>query len=420
MLSDCCEGTEKQFLEDIIAKHETPLFMYQSDAIVNNIVSLKNAFHSLVDVFYSFKANPNISICALMLRNGVHAEVCSYFELLMAKNVGFLPENIIFVGPGKSYKELEKAVEIGIFCIVIENVEELAILQSICKKLSKKARVAIRINPPFCVKEAPLKMGGVPTQFGITLEEIFSKTKAFQLDGISVIGLHVYNGTRILNAKSIAENCKKIFELVDDFTNKMGIELEFLDLGGGFGIPYFEGEKELEINSLKDEMGIELLKFKKKYPKSRLVVESGRYLVGNAGSFFSKVLYLKESFGKKFAITDGGMNCQLAATGIGSFLRRNFPISVLNRSTKYSEHYTVTGPLCTPSDIIGQDVLLPALSVGDIIQVGMSGAYGPSASPGLFLSHGFPEEVMIHEGKDFVIRKNDSYENVFGNHINIF
>lgn len=419
MFVDSC-ATEKQLLEATIAKHETPLFMYQSDAIVNNIQSLKNAFHSLVDVFYSFKANPNISICSLMLKNGVHAEVCSFYELQLANNIGFFPENIIFVGPGKSYKELEKAVELGIFCIVIENVEELTILQSICQKLNKKARVAIRINPPFSVKEAPLKMGGASTQFGITTEDIYSNINAFQLDEITVIGLHVYNGTRILNAQSIVDNCKKILELGDTLTKKMGIELEFLDFGGGFGIPYFEGEKELEIDIIKDEMKNELLKFKQRYPKVRLVAESGRYLVGNTGSFFSKVLYLKESFGKKFAITDGGMNCQMAATGIGSFLRRNFPISVLNRSLESCELYTVTGPLCTPSDIIGQDVLLPTLSVGDIIQVGMSGAYGPSASPGLFLSHGFPEEVMLHEGKDFVIRKKDSYENVFGNHINIF
>lgn len=389
MLSDCCERTEKQFLEDIIANHETPLFMYHSDAILNNIQSLKNVFHPFVDIFYSFKANPNISICAFMLRNGIHAEICSYFELLLALNVGFLPENIIFVGPGKSYKELEKAVEIGIFCIVIENIEELAILQSICQKLGKKARVAIRINPPFGVKEAPLKMGGVPTQFGITLEDIFLKIKSFQLPGISIIGLHIYNGTRILDAKSILENCKKIFELVDDFTKKMAIDLEFLDLGGGFGIPYFQGEKELEIDTIKDEMAIELVKFKEKHPKSRLIVESGRYLVGNAGSFLSRVLYLKESFGKKFAITDGGMNCQSAAAGIGSFLRRNFPISSFSRSMGDPEVYTVTGPLCTPNDIIGQDVLLPPLSVGDIIQIEMSGAYGPSASPGLFFKPRF-------------------------------
>lgn len=420
MLSNFHLQLNDGLLENIIQNHETPFFLYDSESIVRNISLLKRAFHGQADIFYSFKANPNISICALMLNNQVNAEVSSLPELLLAEKLGFLPDNIIFVGPGKSRIELEKAVELGIFAIVIENIGELDILESICKRLHKTVRVALRINPSFHIKDAPLKMGGVPTQFGMSLDEVLSHRNCFQKEGISIVGIHVYNGTRILNANSIADNCRNIFELVSNLIKEIPIDLKMLDLGGGFGVPYFAGENELDINALHDQMSLELSRFKTRFPETRLIVESGRYLVGNAGLLFSKVLYLKESNGKKFAITNGGMNCHMAATGIGSFLRRNFPISLIRRSTDPHEHYTLTGPLCTPNDLIGQDVALPKLMADDIILVGMSGAYGPSASPGLFLSHGFPKEVMIHCGKDYVIREKDDFENIFRNHINIF
>jgi len=368
--------TSPNVVKDIVENHETPFFLYDSEEIRKSVSELRGALHHQVDVFYSFKANPNISICALMLREGVHAEVSSWCELKLADQIGFKGVNIIFVGPGKTERELELAVRLGVFAIVVENSREIELISSVCEKLNKRARVALRINPPFQNKSAPLKMGGVGTQFGLDLSVILKHKEWFQNTSIDLIGLHIYNGTRILEAHSIVENCSKIFSLVREICEQIPLDLEILGLGGGFGVPYFENEISLDLSSLNSGVRDELLEFKRDFPAARLIAESGRFLVARSGCLFLKVLYVKESYGKTFAVTDGGMNCHMAATGVGSFLRRNFPITRLRPALENEklEPYTLTGPLCTPSDLIGQDVLLPSLAPGDTIQVGMSGA----------------------------------------------
>jgi diaminopimelate decarboxylase len=410
----------KQMTEKALKQYETPFFLYSTEVIRKHIADLYAAFHDELDVFYSFKANPNMSVCAFMRTEGVHAEICSRSELYLAQAAGFDPQNIIFVGPAKDEKTLRHLIDTDIYAIVVENVLELEYISRISKAVGKRTRIALRLNPHFSNPKAPLKMGGVPSQFGMDAQELVKARDYLGDPYLKIIGLHVYNGTRILDAASIAMNCEAIFSLAEQVTRELHIPLEMLDIGGGFGVPYFEGEPALDIDSLRSAMAKPLRQFRKQFPHARLITESGRYLVANSGLLLSEVLYVKRAFGKNFAITNAGINCHMAATGIGSFLRRNFPVSCFNKSDGGGELYTVTGPLCTPSDIIAQDVMLPKLVPGDFIQVGMSGAYGPSASPSYFLSHGFPKELLLHDGVIHLVRERDEFADIFRKHTNIF
>jgi diaminopimelate decarboxylase len=218
----------------------------------------------------------------------------------------------------------------------------------------------------------------------------------------------VYNGTRILDAKTVIENTEYIFALAEKFSDVFGVKLEMVDIGGGIGIPYFDGEQEFNVNDLEILIAPVVNGFREKNLLTRIILESGRYLVGKSGTMVSKVIDVKQSKGENFVITDGGTNCHMAAVGIGSLIKKNFPISIIKKSqekVRDKKRYNITGPLCTPNDLIGKQVLLPEVQVGDLITISNSGAYGPTASPVMFLSHGFPNEILYKNEKSELIRR---------------
>jgi diaminopimelate decarboxylase len=254
-------------------------------------------------------------------------------------------------------------------------------------------------------------MGGKPSQFGMDEEVIFNNKNYFlTMPNIKVIGIHVYNGTRILNAETVIENTNYILNLVRCIQRNWGMQFEMVDIGGGFGIPYFDKEQELDLSVIHSELTPLIDSYISEFPGTRIILESGRYLVGKAGVFVSRIIDIKVSKGEYFAITDGGTNCHMAASGGASLIRQNFPIDIvpahfdLDDSMHSTEKYNITGPLCTPGDLIGRQVLLPKLSIGDFVCVKNSGAYGPTASPVMFLSHGFPSEVLLKNNKLHLIR----------------
>jgi diaminopimelate decarboxylase len=194
-------------------------------------------------------------------------------------------------------------------------------------------------------------------------------------------------------------------------------ELAFVDVGGGFGVNYFEGEAELDLRALGTELCPDVESFKRRCPSTNILVELGRYLVARSGIFVTSVRYVKRSKGKLYAICDGGSNCHAAAAGIGSLFRRNFPLARLTGSGSRSAVYTLTGPLCTPTDVIGEDITLPELAAGDLIGVYHSGAYGPSASPVFFLGFGYPAEVLHDNGALRLIRNRATVKEVLANQV---
>lgn len=408
-----------QQLPSVVEKFGTPLYMYDGRMLKNNYLGLKNCLPDSVDVFYALKVNPNVSLCSLLRSQGANAEVCSLAELEIALKAGFSPENIIFLGPGKREEEIRRALDIGIFALVIESREELDRASAIAGQMGRTANIAIRINPNFAAEAAPLKMGGRPTHFGLSQDEVISNfPQLASTPNVRVRGIHVYNGSRILEAKAIYENTKNILDLFQKLSKQHSYPFDMVDVGGGMGVPYFGKEKSL--NRLELERLIKPLfnEFHAQHPNVRIIMESGRYIAATAALFVTRVNSVKESHGKTFAVCDGGTNCHLSAVGLDSVVKRNFPISNLsNKNEEVTKVYQTAGPLCNPDDLLARKIELPIIRANDLIGVSSSGAYGPTASPTLFHSQGYPAEVLFEAGKNYLIRKRDRPEDIVDRHV---
>lgn len=403
---------------ELAARFGTPLYVYDGDQLTGTITELAAVLHPALEIFFSLKANPNISVVHLLQAGGARAEVSSMVELRTALLAGVLAENIIFLGPGKSDLELLACLRTGVYAIVCESFGELDRIEQFAGEQGVRQRVLLRINPAYAVKGSRLTMGGKPRQFGIDEAEVLA---AGDLTGryrhADVAGIHVYLGTRILDAEVIGKNTSYVLELAERAADLLGIRLDAVDIGGGLGVAYFDGETDLEAEAVAAQINPLLDKFASNHPDTRLIMESGRYLTGRAGVYMLAVRYVKASMGARFAVTDGGTHHHMAAVGTGSFVKRNFPAAVLNPAGPADAdgelaRWSVTGPLCTPNDTLLKNVLLPGLKPGDLIGVMRSGAYGPSASPGLFLSHGFPAEVLVVHGVAHLVRSRDEPEDL--------
>ena len=400
--------------EDLAAEFGTPLYVYDGDVLAATITGLRKALHPALEVFYSLKANPNVSVFAALADHGARAEVSSIVELRTVLMAGAQPENIIFLGPGKSERELRACLETGIHAIVCESFDELDDIERLAGELGKRQRVILRINPTCAISGSRLTMGGKPRQFGIDEAQVLqARERVAAYRHADVAGIQVYMGTRILDADVIGKNTRYALDLAERVGEETGIRLDTVDIGGGLGVAYFEGEEDLDAESVATEINPMLDKFHGAHPETRLIMESGRFLAGRAGTYVLGVRYVKESMGERFAIADGGTHHHMAAVGIGSFVKRNFPAVLLSeRETTGENAWNVTGPLCTPNDTLLKGIKLPDLEPGDLVGVLNSGAYGPSASPGLFLSHGFPAEVMVTGGKPYLVRSRDTPEDL--------
>ncbi|MEJ2853342.1 MULTISPECIES: type III PLP-dependent enzyme [unclassified Saccharothrix] len=392
----------------------TPLYVYDGDQLIGALAALRTKLHPALEVFYSLKSNPNVSVFALLHTHGARAEVSSLVELRTALAAGADPEDVIFLGPGKSDAELEACVEAGICAIVAESVEELDRIDRIADDLGVRQRVLLRVNPAVSPGGARLTMGGKPRQFGIDEEVVLGlRDLPARYPQVDVAGVHVYLGTRILDADTVVANTRYALDLAERVSAATGIPLEVVDIGGGFGVAYFDGETDLDLDAVAEGLNPLLARFAAAHPGTRLLLESGRFLAARAGTYVVGVRYVKESMGERFAVTDGGTHHHMAAVGIGSFVKRNFPVELLSREADGpAEPWHVTGPLCTPNDTIAKNASLPPLRVGDLLGVLRSGAYGPTASPGLFLGHGFPAEVLVHRGEAHLVRSRDTAEDL--------
>ncbi|MBG0852324.1 type III PLP-dependent enzyme [Streptomyces spinoverrucosus] len=394
----------------------TPLFVYDTDVLRDTYRRLRELLPETVDVFYSLKANPNISVCAFLGAQGAGAEVSSYAELVTALRAGVAPRDIIFLGPGKDPHELAACVDAGIHAVVCESLEELRRLDALVARrgTSEPCPVLLRVNPSFGTQGSGLAMGGKPRQFGIDEDAVRgAKETLARLSHLRVLGVHAYMGTRFLHHGDVVHNTAEILSLAEDLAGHLGVPLETVDFGGGLGVAYFDNEEDLDLDALgagiRDTVGA----FSARHPKCRLIMELGRFLTATAGTYVVRARYVKQSMGEWFVVADGGTNHHMAAVGIGSFVRRNFPVAHLDRPAEPTVRpYTLTGPLCTPNDVIAKRVALPEVRPGDLLGVARSGAYGPTASPGLFLSHGFPAEVMVHRGRARLVRERDTTEDL--------
>ncbi|WP_037908684.1 diaminopimelate decarboxylase [Actinacidiphila yeochonensis] len=403
-------------VQELAERYGTPLYVYDGDALEQQYRGLRDRLHPAVEMFFSLKANPNLSVCTVLRGLGARAEVSSLAELVTALRAGVPAEDVIFLGPGKSRAELAACLDEGIRAIVCESPGELAVIDELARERGVTAPVMLRVNPDFQARGAGLRMGGKPRQFGIDEAQLLQDPDlAGRHPHVRLTGVHAYLGTRILDPQVVVENTTRILDLAERLSAVLGIDLDLVDIGGGLGVAYFEGEHDLDPAELTDALNPVLADFHQRHPETRLIMELGRYLTAPAGTYVTRVEYTKTSMGENFAIADGGTNHHMAAVGVGSFVKRNFPMALLSRPDAVPEGtWQVTGPLCTPNDTLGKNLALPELRPGDLVGVLRSGAYGPTASPVHFLSHGYPAEVLVHRGRDYLVRERDGVEDLLG------
>lgn len=387
-------------------QYGTPLYVYQGDAIESRYRLLRSCLPETFEVFYSVKCNPLLGVCQLFRELGSGIEVASLGELRMAVQAGFKSGDIIFTSPGKSSEELEAAIDLGIYSINVESVEEARLINDIARRKNTLARISVRINPNFNFSGAGMKMTGVPTQFGIDQSEISEALDAIQaLAYVSLIGIHVFTGTQMLDADLIVRNFAEVMKLAVELSEAHDFALQFLDLGGGFGVPYFQGEQDLDTDKLRLGLAELWEQYGEKLRGARVGVESGRFLLAESGVFLTKVLYVKNCKGAKYVVCDGGSNQHASSAFLGRYVRNNFPMRLHGKDGKEAEEANVVGSLCTPTDVLGQKVRLARAEAGDLLIVEKSGAYGLTHSPVLFLSHALPAEIMVYREEVHVLRE---------------
>ena len=371
----------------MLAEEGTPLFVYDRSMVAARIADFRAAFPN-VALHYAVKANPYAPLLSWFASKIDGFDLASAGELAMVEALG-LP--VSFAGPGKRDAELAVAIFAGV-TINLESEGEAARALAIAARLGVTPKLAIRVNPPFALKGAGMRMGGQGTQFGVDAERVPALIRTLLAANADWCGLHIYAGSQALHADAVITLQRETLALVDHIAREAGAIPPHVNLGGGFGIPYFAGNQPLDIEAV----GKALAKQLELQPKSiSFSIELGRWLVGEAGVYLARVIDRKVSGGRTFVVTDGGLHHMLAASGnFGQLLRRNYPIASATRfGEEAREEVTVTGCLCTPLDLLGDEVLLPRTEVGDLIAIFCAGAYGLSASPQSFLSQ--PERLCV-------------------------
>ena len=375
---------------------QTPFYAYERRLLDERVARLRATLPAGIELHYAVKANPMPAVVQHLAGRVDGLDVASLGELKVALDSGMDPAEISFAGPGKRPPELAAALAAGI-TVNLESAGELEILARLGREQGRRPRVAVRVNPDFELKASGMKMAGGPKPFGVDAEQVPALLRRIGELGLDFQGFHIFTGAQNLRAEAIVEAHDRIFELALRLASAAPGPLHLLNIGGGFGIPYFPGDTPLDLAPIAANLDRWLPLVQEQLPGVRVVLELGRYLVGEAGIYVAEVVDRKVSRGQTFLITNGGLHHHLAASGnFGQVIRKNYPVVVGNRvNGTERETVTVVGPLCTPLDLLAERMELARADVGDLIVVFQSGAYGLTASPSAFLSHPPCLEVLV-------------------------
>ncbi|MCS7274485.1 MAG: diaminopimelate decarboxylase [Candidatus Bipolaricaulota bacterium] len=399
-------------LQRLADRYGTPLYVYDGSVLVRQYEKLRAALPQRVEIFFAMKSNPNLAIVALFRRLGAGVDIASVGELRAALRVGVAPQKIVFSGPGKTDAELEAAVAADIFAINVESEGELERVQRIAQRVGRRVRVGLRLNPPFAPGEGAVIIGGaVPQKFGIDLARARAAVALAQrLSHVELIGIHIFNASNVLDAEAWVKNAESIIETAVELARATGFALRYIDVGGGLGVPYREGERELDVSVLGEGLGRAVRELS---AETRVLIEPGRYLTAEAGVYVTRVVEIKETRGERFVVVDGGVHHLLRPVLVG----QSHPVRVLSCGGEggvgVAGRCSIAGPLCTALDYLARGVELPVVRVGDLVVVERVGAYGFTESMPYFLSHPTPAEVLIWEGREHVIRRRQRPEELW-------
>lgn len=372
----------------------TPAFVYDFRIVIDKIGALRAALPDGVAIHYAMKANPLPAIVAAMVPLVDGIDIASTGEWRVALAAG--AKNVSFAGPGKRDAELETAIAAQI-TINLESEGECRRALAIADRLGIEPRLAVRVNPDFSLKGSGMKMGGGATAFGVDAEHAPTLVKLIIDGGADWRGFHIFPGSQALDTEAIVAAQRATIALAGQLADACAVEPPLINIGGGFGIPYFANEQQVDIALIGEHLDDAIHDRAASLSGSRFAIELGRWLVGECGVYLTRVIDRKESRGEIFLVTDGGLHHQLAASGnFGTVVRRNYPIAIADKlEAMPTETVNVVGCLCTPLDRLGDRVQLPRAEVGDVVAVFMAGAYGASASPAAFLGHGPAAEYVI-------------------------
>lgn len=362
-------------------RFETPLYLYSEPRILERADVLRRAFGDFA-VLYAIKSNPQLRVCELLAKAGFLAEVSSIHEFELAVGAGFVPADIGYVGPGKRPSDLRQAAEGGCGVFYAESATELSRLASVAEGLGRRIEVALRINTQHRPTAAGEFMAGGPSEFGIDEEQLAGVIAGIDRDQLDLIGFHTFVASQVVEFRSLERHFERVATLCRNLADQHDVELRLVNFGGGFGIPYASYERELDLEFLGRRVAgnQEITKLRERWPQARLCLDVGRFLVGDAGVFMTRIVDVKRSRGSTFVVVD---------SGITGFARPSLPwaqphpCSVVDRiggNNGSTVLCSVVGPSCMPGDLLAQSVELVDPTPGDVLCFMNAGAYGHSMS----------------------------------------
>ena len=376
---------------------DTPLFVYDMGIVERQVRDLREAMPPQLSIHYAVKANPYPALLERMARLVDGFDVASGGEMARALEAGMDAAHVSFAGPGKRDDELAAAIDAGV-TLNLESEGEARRALAIAEKRGRTPRLAVRVNPDFDLKGSGMRMGGGAKPFGVDADRAAGLARLLIDAGADWRGWHIFAGSQALDAEALIDTQAATVGLAARLSDAVGAAPPLVNLGGGFGIPYFPGDQRLDIAPIGEALGQTLNARPDILAESEFAMELGRWLVGEAGVYLTRVVDVKQSQGETFVVVDGGLHHQLAASGnFGTVVRRNYPMAVANRygAAPAEEAVTVVGCLCTPIDKLGDKVALPPVVEGDLIAIFAAGAYGASASPSAFLGHPPALELLL-------------------------
>lgn len=372
----------------------TPCYLYDRARITERVTGLRSALSPTVELYYAIKSNPMPAVVAHVARFVNGLDVASAGEMRVALDAGVAAANISFAGPGKSEEELRQAYAADVL-VNVESRRELHLLAVQSERYGRAARVALRVNLPFELKASGMQMTGGARQFGLDAEGVPDAIVETAALGLKLEGFHLFTGSQNLRAEAVIEAQRKSYNCAREWAQLASEPLVSINLGGGMGIPYGDNDQRISERAIVDHLNDLADEARRDFGGISLVLELGRYLVGEAGLYVSRVVDRKVSRGKTFLVVDGGMHQHLAASGnFGQVLRKNYPVAI-NGKPFGDEISSVVGPLCTPLDLLANNAKLGHAQEGDLVVIFQSGAYGRSASPSAFLGHPPVREALV-------------------------
>ena len=387
-------------LKELAKEFGTPLYVYSASLIKDRFNAYKEAFPDAL-ICYAVKANFNPHIVRLLGELGAGADIVSGGELYLALKAGIPADRIVYAGVGKTERELRDAIEADILMFNVESRQELEVLNELGKEYGKKVRIAIRVNPDVDPKTHPYIATGMrKSKFGVDIREAEKEYEdASRLENIEVVGIHCHIGSQILDISPYKEAVEKVVNLYDKLINK-GIDIKYLDIGGGLGIKYKPEDREPTPKEL-----AELLKPILSGVKAKLILEPGRSIMGNAGILLTQVQFLKDKGEKHFIIVDAGMN-DLIRPAIYEAYHHIVPVKEENREKVKAD---IVGPICETGDFLALDREVQRMERGEYLAVLSAGAYGFAMSSH-YNMRPRAAEVLIDNGEVKLIRKREDYD----------